>query len=213
VERIAAIAREAASYTPDLVLFGGDFLNMQTFGGGRIPPVVVARLLAPLRAPLGQLAVLGNHDTEYDAAEVAAALEQNRIEVLNDRRRTIRFEDLPLDIVGLPDTDHRALVPSREIANQTPSVPAIFLAHDPVWWTMIQPGLSLTLAGHTHGGQIRFPLLGPLSNASNARLAWSYGLIRENSKIMYVTSGIGTSFIPMRWRAPPEFVILDVSGS
>ncbi len=73
-------------------------------------------------------------------------------------------------------------------------------------------GPHLMLAGHTHGGQIRFPLVGPITNASKAPLRWSYGLIAEGGRLLYVTSGIGTSGVPIRWGIPPEVVVLDLIG-
>ena len=70
----------------------------------------------------------------------------------------------------------------------------------------------LTLAGHTHGGQISLPGVGILKNASKAPLRWTHGLVRERGQYLYVTSGIGTSGVPLRWRVPAEFVVLDVTG-
>ncbi len=61
VGRIDAIIGEASSYGPDIVLFGGDYVNMQPFGGGRVPPGTTAKSLSRLEAPLGQFAVPGNH--------------------------------------------------------------------------------------------------------------------------------------------------------
>src|SRR5262245_5116990 len=73
-------------------------------------------------------------------------------------------------------------------------------------------GPPLTLAGHTHGGQISLPGVGIVKNASKAPLRWTHGLVRERGQYLYVTSGIGTSGVPLRWRVPPEFVVLDVTG-
>ena len=101
--RLAAIVAEAQAFTPDLALLGGDFVNMQLFGGGRLAPHVVAATLARLNAPLGRFAVLGNHDYTYGADEVAAALEDHGIAVLNDEQRTLRHEGHEIALAGLPD--------------------------------------------------------------------------------------------------------------
>ena len=90
--------------------------------------------------------------------------------------------------------------------------PTIALAHDPVWFAHLPAGPHFMLAGHTHGGQIRLPGIGVVRNATKAPLRWSYGLVRERGQYLYVTSGIGTSGIPVRWGVPPEFVVLDVNG-
>jgi hypothetical protein len=93
-----------------------------------------------------------------------------------------------------------------------PERPSIVLTHDPMWFANVPRGTHLTLAGHTHGGQISLPGIGILKNASKAPLRWTHGLIRERGQYLYVTSGIGTSGVPSRWRVRLEFVVLDVTG-
>lgn len=213
VARLAAIVGEAAAHNPDLVLYGGDYVNMQPLGGGRLSPHTIAAILARLDAPLGRFAVLGNHDYTYGAEEVAAALEAEGIVVLNDELRTIRHDGHEIDLVGLPDA--RELRPAGRalLAAMTPARPAIVLAHDPFWFTLVPAGPHLTLAGHTHGGQIRFPIVGALRNASSAPLRWTHGHIVEGGRQLYVTAGLGTSAIPLRIGAPPEYAIIEVSGT
>src|SRR5947207_1824247 len=81
VARLNAIVDEAAALVPDLVLFGGDYVNMQPFGGGRVPPRTIAAALSRLEAPLGRFAILGNHDYVYGERAVADALEHHVIEL------------------------------------------------------------------------------------------------------------------------------------
>jgi hypothetical protein len=69
------------------------------------------------------------------------------------------------------------------------------------------------LCGHTHGGQIKLPLLGVIRNASQAPLHWSYGLIVERNRHLIVTAGLGTSGVPLRIGVPPEFAVIEVSGA
>lgn len=212
VARLAAIAAEAASFKPDLVLHGGDFVNMQPFGGGRIPPRTIVAVLARLDAPLGRFAVLGNHDYTYGADEVAKALQAHGITVLNDERRTLRFDGSDIDLIGLPDARKLRAAGQGLLAALPPGRPAIVLAHDPFWFAHVPPGPHLTLAGHTHGGQIRFPFVGVLRNASHAPLRWSHVHIVEQGRHLYVTGGLGTSAVPLRIGVPPEYAIIDVSG-
>jgi uncharacterized protein len=73
-------------------------------------------------------------------------------------------------------------------------------------------GPYVMLSGHTHGGQVCLPYIGPLTNRSEAPLRWTYGHVEEDGKHMYVTSGLGTSGIPIRMGAPPELVALDICG-
>ena len=210
--RLRAIVSEAMEHRPDLALLGGDFVNMQPFGGGRIPPRTIAGVLADLRAPLGCFAVLGNHDYTYGTADVLSALRAHDITVLADEQRELRFEDKVIDLAGVPDAKRYPQESQTLLAGLSPHRPTIVLAHDPYWFAYLPAGPHLMLSGHTHGGQICFPLIGPLRNASRAPLKWTYGLIVEGGRHLYVTSGLGTSAVPVRWNIPPEIVLLDVNG-
>ena len=212
VARLDAIIAEASSFRPDVALFGGDYVNMQLFGGGRVPPGTIATALARLEAPLGRFAILGNHDYQYGAADVAGALKCQDISVLSDSRVTVHFQGNIIDIVGVPDAGVSRPEARVVLAGILPNTPTIVLAHDPVWFAQVPPGPHLTLAGHTHGGQIRIPGIGIITNASKAPLRWSDGLIYEGERYLYVTSGIGTSSVPLRWGVPPGYAVLDVTG-
>jgi len=209
--RLSAIVADAQAFKPDLALYGGDFVNMQLVGGGRLPPHIIAAILAQLDAPLGRFAVLGNHDYTYGADQVAAALQDHGITVLNDEKRTLRHDGHDIDLVGLPDA--RELRPDGRAVLARLERPTIVLAHDPFWFAHVPAGPHLTLAGHTHGGQVRLPWIGALTNASRAPLRWSLGHVTERGRQLYVTSGIGTSGIPLRIGTPPEFAVIDVTAA
>jgi predicted MPP superfamily phosphohydrolase len=213
LNRLRGIVAEVRKSKPDVILHGGDFLPKALYGR-KVPPVVVARLLGRLQAPLGQFAVLGNHDYQKRGEGLAAALIANGIEVLDDERRTIAFEDHKLDLIGIPDA-RRHREKAQALLNSlspSPQRPAIILTHDPYWFAHVPAGPFLTLAGHTHGGQFRLPLIGPVVNMSRAPLRWTYGRVVERGSEMYVTSGLGTSGLPLRIGIPPEFVIMEVTG-
>lgn len=212
VARLEAIIAEAAGFAPDLALYGGDYVNMQPFGDGRVPPRVIAAILARLQAPSGRFAILGNHDINYGAAEVAGALQRHGIVVLDDEQSSLRFEHRDIDLLGVPDGHVHRPEARILVAGLAQHRPTIILAHDPVWFADVQSPSHLMLAGHTHGGQIRLPVLGALRNSSKAPLRWSHGHIVENGRQLCVTSGLGTSGIPLRIGIPPEFVVLDVNG-
>jgi predicted MPP superfamily phosphohydrolase len=211
--RLQAIVREAQSHSPDLVLLGGDFVNMMLFGGGRVPPQATCATLARLRAPLGTFAVLGNHDHDYGASEVSDALSAVGIPELSLRPHTLSIEGRALDLIGIPDARQEAPPLAAALGSLSPARPTLVLAHDPHWFKYLPRGPHLMLSGHTHGGQIRFPLVGALRNASFAPLRWSYGHIVEDDRQLYVTSGLGTSGVPLRIGIAPEYVMLDVNGA
>jgi predicted MPP superfamily phosphohydrolase len=212
VARLAAIVAEAGTLRPDLALFGGDYVNMQLFGGGRVPPHVIATLLAPLRGTCGRFAILGNHDYVYGEHQVAAALRDQGIKILDHERATVTFDGHVVEILGLPDA-HCAWPQGRTLlGGLSPDRPAIILTHDPAWFSEVPAGPFLTLAGHTHGGQVRLPGLGIVTNASKAPLRWSHGTILETGRHLHVSAGLGTSSVPIRMGVPPEFTLLEVSG-
>jgi uncharacterized protein len=212
VARLNAIVDEAAALAPDLVLFGGDYVNMQPFGGGRVPPRTIAAALSRLEAPLGRFAILGNHDYVYGERAVADALEHHGIPVLDHARRGMRFENHAIDLVGVPDAHVTRAEAYALLAGLSAQRPTIVLAHDPVWFAHLPAGPHLMLAGHTHGGQIRLPGIGVVRTATKAPRRWIHGLIEERGQYLYVTSGIGTSGLPLRWGVPPEIAVLDMSG-
>ena len=92
-------------------------------------------------------------------------------------------------MVGLPDAHVVRPQVQALLASLAPDRPTIVLAHDPVWFKDVPPGPYLTLAGHTHGGQIKLPGLGIVTNASRAPLRWSHGLVVEGGRHLIVTAG------------------------
>jgi predicted MPP superfamily phosphohydrolase len=210
--RFAAMAKEVAALAPDLVLFGGDYMNMQHFGGGRVPPRAIARTLSPITGRHGRFAIMGNHDYMYGIEDVTSAFREHDIAVLDHERATVTFEHHEVDVIGVPDAHVVRPEAKMLVSELPPDRPAIVLAHDPVWFRDLPEGPFLMLCGHTHGGQIKLPLFGILSNASRAPLHWSYGLVVERGRHLVVTAGLGTSGVPLRIGVPPEFAVIEVSG-
>jgi predicted MPP superfamily phosphohydrolase len=212
VARLAAIAAEVATYSPDLVLLGGDYVNMQLYGGGRVPPGTIAGLLSRIVSPCGSFGVLGNHDYVYGKDDVAAALRAAGIAVLDHGRASFSYEGHSIDVIGISDA-HIAWPEGQELLKAlSPDRPAVIVTHDPAHFANVPAGPFLTLAGHTHGGQIRLPGIGALTNASEAPMHWTHGLVAEDGRHMIVTAGLGTSGVPLRIGVPPEFVVIEVTG-
>jgi hypothetical protein len=212
VGRLAIIGKEAAAHAPDLVLFGGDYMNMQLIGRGRVPPQAIAGVLSQIARGRGCFAILGNHDYIYGKLEVTAALRDMGIAVLDHGRQPFTYQGHSIDVIGVPDAHVQWPEAKGLLPGLSRDKPAIVLTHDPAWFAEVPAGPFLTLAGHTHGGQIKLPGIGVLSNASRAPMRWTHGLVVEDGRHMIVTAGLGTSVLPLRVGVPPEFVIIDVSG-
>jgi uncharacterized protein len=209
--RLRDLIRFGAELEPDLMCLGGDYVNLMPFGGGRVPPTTTASILADVRPPLGSFAILGDHDETYGAGMITRALREAGITVLVNETVSVGFDADEVSITGVtPDAARLRdlIIPSQGNALR------LVLAHDPAAFALLpQDAACLMLCGHTHGGQIRIPLLGPLMNLSDAPLRWTYGHIVDGKRHLYVTSGIGTSLVPLRIAVPPELALIEVDGA
>ena len=185
---------------PDLIVLGGDYV---TFGDrGFVGPV--AELLAPLAAPHGVFAILGNHDDDRD---MPAALAAQHIEVLKDARTRIEVRGEPLELAGVRFWTRRVEEVARVLRNATETL--LLLAHDPR--RLVEAAalnVPAVLSGHTHGGQVVLPGVGAVARRRFPILA---GLgSRENTSI-FVSRGVGTVYVPVRINCPPEVAIVTLT--
>ena len=159
---------------PDVVCLLGDYLDSTYFGKGRAEPREIAAELAGLEAPLGRYAVLGNHDWQAAGPAMGAALNHAGLTVLeNEAVATERG----LWVAGLADMRTRIPDVARTLRDVPEDAPVLLLAHDPDLFPSVPPRVSLTLAGHTHGGQVDVPVLRllvvPSGTAPATSAAWS----------------------------------------
>lgn len=210
---VEEVVAQVNALNADLILLGGDFIGSSRMPfGGIVPPEPIAKRLGKLKAPLGVIAVLGNHDNHYDPRRVTRALQAANIPVLENNAVRLQKNGKPFWIAGLADDTttlpqlRRAYI--RRIQELVGSTPAIVLTHDPGIFTEIPTTAALILAGHTHGGQVNIPFYGPPFLPSRAPRRHAYGLIREAGKTMYVTSGLSTSILPLRFNARPEIALI-----
>jgi predicted MPP superfamily phosphohydrolase len=199
--------------TPDLVVILGDLVIQGVVGGRFVPPEPIAKELARLRAPLGVVAVLGNHDWWFDGERVRRALSTEGITVLNDQNFRVTHKDRSFWLMGLDDLWTRGNHLKATLASIRDDDPIIALAHNPDIFPEMPPRVTLTLAGHTHGGQVNFPIIGRPIVPSRFDQRFAYGLIEENGRKLFVTGGVGTSILPIRFRVKPEVVILTMIGT
>jgi predicted MPP superfamily phosphohydrolase len=202
-----AIARAVARLNdeaPDVTLLLGDYIDAHPLWGGRVPPDDIARELGALRGPV--FAVLGNHDWKQDGDRMWRALEDAGIEVL-ENRATRAGE---LWVAGLADMRLRRPDLPTALAGVPPEAPVILLAHDPDVFPYVPDRVALTLSGHLHGGQVAIPLLRRPALPSRYGERYARGHIVEDDRHLYVSSGLGTSGLPVRFLAPPEVVVLEL---
>lgn len=199
VRRVVALANAAK---PDLILLAGDYV-----GGSdetHMPVEKTAALLKDLHAPLGVFAVIGNHDRWYSVPRVTRALQGAGIPALENASVPLRN----FTLVGIGDAYTGADFPARALKGVRG--PALCFTHSPDVFPELSATCVLTIAGHTHGGQVWLPLAGRLITVSRYGQRYAAGLVRENGKTLFVSTGIGTSILPIRFMVPPEVTILDL---
>ena len=210
VERVVAATNRAQ---PDLVALLGDYIDPEVALGDSVDPEAVAYRLAALQAPLGIFAVLGNHDWLNDGDRVRRALREWRIEVLENDAASVDLAGQVVWIVGLADASERTPDLATPFGLVPVGAPLLVLSHNPDLFPMLPDRPSLTLAGHTHGGQVNLPLVRDRVTPSAHGARFAGGLFRDGRRVMYVSRGIGTSTLPVRLRAAPEVVLLTLAGS
>jgi uncharacterized protein len=191
---------------PDLIALTGDYV---TFSPTYIWPV--AQVLGRLRARLGVFAVLGNHDFNVDADEMTRALEAHHIQVLRNSHISLGSGHDRLWLVGVDDLWWSADDLEAGMRHVPPDDPKILLCHNPIGIHMAaEHHIDLVLSGHTHGGQVRLPVVGGLYTRSKLGKRFIAGWNRLDGTQIYVSRGIGKVLVPLRVGCPPEIACLNL---
>jgi predicted MPP superfamily phosphohydrolase len=204
--RLRRIVENANATEADLILMPGDFVET-ALGWRMAQPEEIAAELKRLRAKAGVFATLGNHDWWFDSARIRQAFEKEGIRILDDQAIKIEHQGKTFWLAGFADA--WAGHPNIEgtLRQITDDAPVIAFTHNPEIFPAIPARVALTIAGHTHGGQIWLPFIGrPVISD------WPYaiGHIIEGERHLFVTPGIGTSICPVRFGVPPEISLLTI---
>lgn len=206
LEDVERAVKMANHLQPDLVALTGDYV---TFSPNYIRPV--AQVLGRLQARLGVFAVLGNHDFQVDADEMTRALEAHRIHVLRNSHFALASRRDRLWMVGVDDLWWSADDLEAAMRHVPPHDPKILLCHNPVGIHMAAGHhIDLVLSGHTHGGQVRLPVVGGLYTRSKLGKKFIAGWNRLDGTQIYVSRGIGKVLVPLRVNCPPEIACLNL---
>jgi uncharacterized protein len=238
-ERIANIVEQTNRLKPDVVLLLGDFVvgyRLSTLGR-KLKTDEWSKPLAGLEAPLGCYTVLGNHDWWDDHAiqdrrtgrpRIWPVLESAGLTVLQNDVVQVRKDGKSIWIAGLGDQwafwpRDRRWRGRREIPYEgvddlpatlekvTDDGPVILMAHEPDIFPKVPDRVSLTLSGHTHGGQVRLFGFAPIVPSRYGR-RYTYGHVVENKRNLIVSGGLGCSGLPVRFGSPPEVVLLELGA-
>lgn len=207
-----SLIRQAVTLTnslnPHLIVVTGDFIHR----GGQWAPDCF-RELAQLHAPMGVYGVLGNHDHYENAAEkVRKGMRAARIQDLTNCGVDLDSADQTLRVAGVGDLwKEKQSLRSALGRNRTYS---ILLSHNPDFAEEIRDErVGLVLSGHTHGGQCVFPLIGAPILPSQYGQRYASGLCHAPHCPVFVTTGVGHSFPPLRINCPAEVALLTLTAN
>jgi hypothetical protein len=214
----------ANEYLPDLACLTGDYVYRSASWA-----TACAQELSHLESPGGRFAVLGNHDVWNGGDAIAGALQAAGIHVLRNQGLEVQVRDTAAWIIGVEDTGfgclggdggwedlREAYAPARQAANSVlaaipAGVPSLLLVHNPdfMQWMTERP-VDLALAGHTHGGQVVLPGIGPLVLPSCFGRTYARGLVQSPGGPVYVNRGVGLIEPAVRLNCPPEVAVITL---
>ena len=188
-----------------------------------LAPALVLQLLAPgasgpapaaltLHRPAGRRAsgFPSRQTTPAGTTRVRRAFTQRGITVLENEALELKRGAERFFVVGLADPLTRRVRMDQALGPVPDGAPFLVLCHEPDVFPDVPDRAALTLAGHTHGGQVRLPLLGSLVVPSQYGQRYARGHVEENGRHLFVTSGVGTSIFPVRFGVPPEIALLTL---
>lgn len=202
IDDIAVAVGALMSQKPDLIVLGGDYV---TWGNRRfVQPS--AEALSALSAPHGVFGIIGNHDDDHD---MPAALSARGVHILKDARTRLTINDSTLELVGIRFWTKKAAEISTAMRGAQGTV--VLLAHDPRRLTEAEAlKIPLVLSGHTHGGQVVLPLAGAIAATEFPVVS---GIARRGGTTIFVSRGVGTVYVPVRFNCPPEVAVLTLQSA
>jgi predicted MPP superfamily phosphohydrolase len=214
IRKYAAVTNELK---PDMVVLTGDYINWDPSTQGAL-----VQALAGLKAPYGVFGSLGNHETWYEVEDSLLRLFAARgMRILRNERVLIQAGDGALNLIGVDFQSRTRMGPrGARIVRQylegaerlvRPDTVNILLSHNPNAFDRAAAlGIDLTLAGHTHGGQVNLEFIHP--SLTPGRLITDYvrGWFEKGRAQLYVNRGIGTFGIPIRFGSPPEITLFEL---
>lgn len=201
---------------PDLIVLTGDFVSVPWFGdpaAGASAAEPCAQLLRQMQAPHGLWAVMGNHDAFTDPDRVTSSLRAAGIRVVSNQSAPIERDGARFWLGGVDDVLGLTADLDATLHNVPADEASILLAHEPDYADHVaRYPVDLQLSGHSHGGQVRVPLLRPLYLPEMAR-KYIWGLYKIGGLTLYTNPGLGTVGVPVRMNCPPEITLLTLRRS
>lgn len=206
-QQIERAVQTASSLQPDIIALTGDYISKE-----REYAAPCAELLGKLRARHGVYAVLGNHDHWTDAALITDLFRAEGITMLVNQGMRFEKNGAAFWLAGVDDTMVGLEDLPLALAGSSEDEMKLLLAHNPIILRRAaREGVDLVLSGHTHGGQVK--LMSDRNAAGRPRRRVMKGLASEGETQIYVTRGLGTVVLPVRFGCPPEVSLLELRTS
>jgi predicted MPP superfamily phosphohydrolase len=211
VDGLAEIVANQLAFLPvDLCVLTGDY-RFNVYGPCDAIYPRMRRILGAIRARHGVVGILGNHD----CADIAIELEKLDVRMLMNEAVQVGPPDGRLWVIGVDDPHYYRC---DDLAGAMEAVPPrgfkLLAAHSPeMFREAAATGVDLYLAGHTHAGQIRLPLIGGLIMNAKCPRAYTHGHWRHGRMQGYTTAGVGCSLLPIRFGCPPEITVIELAPS
>lgn len=204
--QVQSFVRTALALQPDLIVLGGDYsLRHERF----IAPCL--DVLSSLRAPLGVYGVLGNHDYWHGLDETRAGLKRAKIEELTNRGVWLKRGSDRLRLAGVDDLWCGTVDVAAAVGETNSNDVCLLLSHNPdVAETLADRRVGLMLSGHTHGGQMTAPGIPNPFTPSNYGDKYARGMVDAPATRVYVSRGLGTTGVPIRYNCPPEISLITL---
>lgn len=211
--RVRRVVEAVNAQKPDLIALGGDFVNGHRWNTG-CDLEKLAAILKDLKAPLGVFAVTGNHDELYGSAKIIDSLSKVGIKFLENEGVKISTKNGEFYMAGIPSMASNRYLIARSLLNVPRGASCIFLVHEPDLMPALPLKASVVLSGHTHGGQVALPLIGPLIRPETMDFGARDGLFVNYRGIpMLVSRGVGTSNMGVRFLTKPQIEIIELKSA
>ena len=209
-DRLRELVARANEQNPDLIVLLGDYISEKQGSPDnlRMPVSVIADNLQGFRAKYGVYGVIGNHDHWHDQAEITKEFERVGIDILENEIVPIKIGEETVNLWGIEDYWKQFRVPTGILDSIENKQNIIAITHNPDTLLKTPDVISLMLAGHSHGGQVRLPFWGAILHVTDPRLV--KGEVEIDGKHVFITSGVGCSGPQIRFLAPPEIAVLTL---
>jgi len=212
-KRLKKIVHKTNNLNPDLILMLGDYVATHPFG---IQPIASKNLKVyeEFESKCGTYSVIGNHDL-HGSVGWLEALRAKKLNVLENKSIKIKCKDYTFWLGGLEDLWWQNSDVEKTLSDIIDDEPIIIMTHNPDAFVNVPSKVAITVAGHTHAGQIKFPFIGAIKRVIPSKYGkrFIYGHIQEDGKDLIVSGGLGSTGIPARLLNPPEIVLVTLQNT